>query len=331
MTERLTHFQDDVLSDILQSIHLHSTLYCRATMSAPWGFRVSKRAVASFHIATGGTCWLTVEGIDTPPVLLNEGDLVILPHGHAHTMTDHPQTPVTRLEELVPKPPAEKDGMVYRGGQGAVTALVCGGLQLEDHATNPLFSLLPPLLHMKSQHGQSHPWLEAIVQVVKAEASANRPAAKTVITRFSEILFLQAVRTYMSTVGDGKRGWFNALQDPQIGQALALIQHQPDEPWTVESLANHVSLSRSAFSAKFKQLVGQSPMQYVTRVRLTKAAALLRTNSATLVEVATSIGYDSEVAFSKAFRRYFGIAPGAYRQGKRPPTETATLENGYQV
>ncbi len=329
MTERLTHFQDDVLADILQSIHLHSTLYCRATMSAPWGFRVSKRAVASFHIVTGGRCWLTVEGIDTPPVLLNEGDLVILPHGHAHTMTDHPQTPVTSLEELVPKPPVEKDGMVYRGGQGAVTALVCGGLQLEDHATNPLFSLLPPLLHMKSQHGQSHPWLEAIVQVVKAEASANQPAAKTVITRFSEILFLQAVRTYMSTVGEGKRGWFNALQDPQIGQALALIQHQPDEPWTVESLASCVSLSRSAFSAKFKQLVGQSPMQYVTRVRLTKAAALLRTQPATLVEVATSIGYDSEVAFSKAFRRYFGIAPGAYRQGRRSPVEDRTLENGY--
>jgi AraC-like DNA-binding protein len=331
MTERLTHFQEDVLADILQSIHLQSTLYCRATMSAPWGFRVSERAVASFHIVTGGTCWLTVERTDTSPVLLTEGDLVILPHGHAHTMTDHPQTPVTRLEELVPKPPAEKDGLFYSAGQGAVTALVCGGLQLEDHTTNPLFSLLPPLLHMKGQHGQSHPWLGAIVQLVKAEASANQLAAKTVITRFSEILFIQAVRTYMGTVGDGKRGWFNALQDPQIGQALALIQHQPDEPWTVESLANHVSLSRSAFSAKFKQLVGQSPMQYVTRVRLTKAAALLRTQPTTLVEVATSIGYDSEVAFSKAFRRYFGMPPGAYRQGKRPPTETATRENGYHV
>ncbi len=331
MTERLTHFQEDVLSYILQSIHLQSTLYCRATMSAPWGFRVSERTVASFHIVTGGRCWLTVEGIDTPPVLLTEGDLVILPHGHAHTMTDHPGTPVTRLEELVPKQPVEKDGLYYSAGQDVVTALVCGGLQLEDRATNPLFSLLPPVLHMKSQHGQSYPWLGAIVQLVKAEASANQPAAETVITRFSEILFIQAVRTYMCTIGDGKRGWFKALRDPQIGQALALIQHQPDEPWTVESLANHVSLSRSAFSAKFKQLVGESPMQYVTRVRLTKAAALLRTNSATLVEVATSIGYDSEVAFSKAFRRYFGIAPGAYRQGKRLPTEAGTRENGHHV
>ncbi len=231
----------------------------------------------------------------------------------------------------MPKQPVEMDGTFYSAGQGVVTTLVCGGLLLEDHTTNPLISILPPFLHLKSQQGQPHLWLRAIVQVVKAEASANQLAAETVIMRFSEILFIQAVRTYMRTVDDGKRGWFNALQDPQIGQALALIQHQPEEPWTVESLACRVSLSRSAFSAKFKQLVGESPMQYITRVRLTKAAAMLRTHPATLVEVATSIGYDSEVAFSKAFRRYFGIAPGAYRQGKRPPTEARTLENGHQV
>jgi AraC family transcriptional regulator, alkane utilization regulator len=330
MTELLTHFQEDVLADILQSIHLQSTLYCRAKMGAPWGFRVSKRAVASFHIVTGGTCWLTVEGIDKS-VLLTEGDLVILPHGHAHTMTDHPETPVTRLEDLVPKQPVGRDGIFYGEGQGAVTTLVCGGLQLEDHTTNPLFSILPPFLHLKSRHGQSNPWLQAIVQLVKAEASANQPAAETIITRLSEVLFIQAVRAYMSTVSDGDTGWFNALKDPQIGQALTLIQHQPEEPWTVESLACRVSLSRSAFSAKFKQLVGESPMQYVTRVRLTKAAALLRTNSATLVEVATSIGYDSEVAFSKAFRRYFGMAPGAYRQGRRSLLEDEALEKSSPV
>jgi len=264
-------------------------------------------------------------------VSLTEGDLAILPHGHAHTMTDHPGTPVIRLEELTKQRRVKEDGILYSGDQGANTALVCGGLQLEDQATNPLFSILPPVLLLQNQHGQSHPWLTAIVQVVKAEASANQPAAETVITRFSEILFIQAVRTYLSTASDGKRGWFTALQDSQIGQALALIQHQPGEPWTIESLARRTSLSRSAFSAKFKQLVGESPMQYVTRVRLTKAAALLRTQPATLVEVATSIGYDSEVAFSKAFRRYFGIAPGAYRQGKRSPLETGTLENGHHV
>jgi transcriptional regulator GlxA family with amidase domain len=134
------------------------------------------------------------------------------------------------------------------------------------------------------------------------------------------------VRTYLISAGDGQVGWYNALKDPQIGQALALIQHQPGESWTVESLAHRVNLSRSAFSAKFKQLVGEPPMQYLTRVRFMKAAALLRTRPATLMEVALSVGYDSEVAFSKTFKRYFGMAPGAYRQARRPAIGEGTLK-----
>src|SRR5215469_413149 len=326
--EPLTHFQEDVLADVIGSIHLQSTLYCRAKMGAPWGFRVSRREVATFHLVTAGTCWLTVEGIDKP-VPLTEGHLVILPHGHAHTMTDHPETPVTRLEDLISMQPKGKDGTFSSGGRGAGTTLVCGGLQLEDHMTNPLFAILPAYIHIRSQNRQAIPWLRAIVELVKSEARANRLEAETVIARLSEILFIKAVRAYISTIGDGNAGWLGALKDPQIGQALALVQHRPGESWTVESLASHVSLSRSAFSAKFKQLVGEAPMQYITRVRLTKAAALLRTQPATLVEVALSVGYDSEVAFSKAFKRYFGIAPGAYRQGRRQPTESRILESAY--
>ena len=314
--ETLTHFQEDVLGDVLQSIHLHSTLYCRAKMGAPWGFRVSGRKVASFHIVTSRSCWLTVDGMEES-VLLTEGDLVILPHGHAHTMTDHPKSPVTMLEDLKPKQPVEKDGIFYSIGQGAVTTLVCGGLELEDYSTNPLYSILPAFIHMRSNDEYSFPWLQAIVELVRVEASVNRVEAETVITRLAELLFIQAVRAYIRAIGDRNVGWLGALKDPQIGQALALIQHQPGEAWTVGSLACRVSLSRSAFSAKFRQLVGEPPMQYITRVRLTKAAASLRTHPATLVEVATSVGYESEVAFSKAFKRYFGIAPGAYRLGRR--------------
>ena len=160
--ETLTHFQEDVLGDVLQSIHLHRTLYCRAKMGAPWGFRVSGREVASFHIVTSGSCWLTVDGMEES-VLLTEGDLVILPHGHAHTMTDHPKSPVTMLEDLKPKQPVEKDGMFYSIGQGAVTTLVCGGLELEDYSTNPLYSILPAFIHMRSKENsmnmkQDEPW-----------------------------------------------------------------------------------------------------------------------------------------------------------------------------
>lgn len=322
--EPLTHLQEDVLADILQSLRLRSSLYCRACMSAPWGFRVSDREGASFHIVTRGTCWLTVEGRDKP-LLLTEGDLVILPHGHAHTMSDHPQSPVMQLELLVPKHPVQEDGIFYSVGQGAVTTLVCGGFQLEDYPINPLYSLLPPYIRLRSQYEPSIPSIRQIVKLVKAEAGTQQLAAELIITRLSEILFLQAVRAYLSTLGDGKAGWFQALKDPQIGQALAVIQHHPEMAWTVESLARRVSLSRSAFSAKFTLLVGESPMQYLTRVRLTKAAAVLRTHPATLLEVGRSIGYDSEVAFSKAFKRYFGIAPGAYRQRMRPASGDGLL------
>lgn len=318
--EPLTRFQEEVLGDLLQSVRLHSTLYCRAKMGAPWGLGVSRRDVASFHIVTGGTCWLRVEGIDQP-TLLTAGDLVILPHGHAHTLTDQLNSSVTRLEDLTPAQPAAQDGLFYSGGRGAVTTLVCGGIQLQDHPTNPLLLMLPAFVHIHSQRGQSMPRLLKIVQLVRAEASANRPEAEAVITRLSEILFIQAVHAYLSTVNAGDTGWLRALKDPQIGQGLALIHRQPDESWTVEALARCVSLSRSAFSAKFRFLVGEPPMQYLTRVRLTQAAALLRTHPATLLEVARSVGYDSEAAFSKAFKRFFGMAPGAYRQEKRPPME----------
>jgi transcriptional regulator GlxA family with amidase domain len=157
-----------------------------------------------------------------------------------------------------------------------------------------------------------------IVQLVRAEAQGYQPGAETVITRLSEILFLHIVRDYLSGLGEGQAGLLRALRDPQIGQALALIHYQPGERWTVESLASRVGLSRSALSAKFTRLVGRPPLRYLTDVRLTKAAALLRTQPATLVAAALSVGYDSEVAFSKAFKRRFGAAPGAYRR-ERPP------------
>lgn len=159
----------------------------------------------------------------------------------------------------------------------------------------------------------------------------NRQAAETVIRRLSEILFIQAVHSCLSADGEGNASWFRALKDPQIGQALVLILRQPGEPWSVESLASQVGLSRSAFSARFRQLVGEPPMQYLTRERLAKAAAALRNSPATLAEIAQSIGYDSEVAFSKVFKRYYAIAPGAYRQGRRPLTDDGRPTNGYKT
>jgi AraC-like DNA-binding protein len=313
----LTQFQEDVFADVLRSIHLQSALYCRAHLSAPWGLAIPQRQVAVFHIVTAGACWLTVEGTDEP-VFLATGDLIILPHGHAHVVTDQPTTPVTEFEDFVSRHPPDKYGRVYGDGQGPQSTLVCGEYQLEEYAANPLYAVLPTSLHASSRQRRANPWIKTIVQLVRTEAQGDQPGAETVITRLSEILFLHLVRDYLSSLGDGQAGWFRALQDPQIGQALALIHHQPEERWTVESLARSVGLSRSALSAKFTRLVGVPPLRYLTDVRLTKAAALLRTQPATLVAAALSVGYDSEVAFSKAFKRRFGAAPGAYRRERRP-------------
>jgi AraC-like DNA-binding protein len=311
----LTQFQEDVLADVLQSIHLQSALYCRAYLNAPWGLGVPRREVAVFHIVTAGTCWLRVEGTNEP-VCLTTGDLVILPHGHAHVVTDRPTTPVTEFEDFVSRHPPDKYGRVIGDGSGAQSTLVCGEYKLDEYATNPLYVLLPTCLRASSQQQGANPWINMIMQLVRAEAQGHQPGAETVITRLSEILFLHVVRDYLSSLEDGQASWLTALRDPQVGQALALIHHQPEERWTVESLARRVGLSRSALSAKFTRLVGRPPLSYLTDVRLAKAAALLRTQPATLNAVAMSVGYDSEVAFSKAFKRRFGTAPGAYRRGR---------------
>jgi AraC-like DNA-binding protein len=314
--------QDDVFADVLQSIHLQSALYCRAHLNAPWGLSVPRREVAVFHIVTTGTCWLRLEGTGEP-VLLTTGDLIVLPHGHAHVLTDQPSTPVTEFEDFVSRHPPDKYGKVYGEGLGAQSTLVCGEYQLEEYATNPLYALLPICLRASSRQRQANPWIRMIMQLVQAEAQGYQPGAETVITRLSEVLFLHTVRDYLSSLGESDAGWLRACRDPQIGQTLALIHHQPEERWTVDSLAHRVGLSRSAFSAKFMRLVGKAPLGYLTDVRLTKAAALLRTQPATLNAVALSVGYASEVAFSKAFKRRFGTAPGAYRRGRRPLRITA--------
>jgi len=189
-------------------------------------------------------------------------------------------------------------------------------------------SALPAYIHIGVADSQLVPWLQATVEWVESEASANRAGAETVIARLSEILFIQALRAFTSAHNDGSIGWIKALHDPQIGRVLALIHSQPQTQWTLAALAAQVGLSRTAFTTKFRQLVGEPPLRYITRWRLTKAAAYLRTGTGKLTEIARLVGYDSEVALSKAFKRTFGIAPGAYRHSdtqKVPGTATGWM------
>jgi transcriptional regulator GlxA family with amidase domain len=175
---------------------------------------------------------------------------------------------------------------------------------------------LPPVVHVRGDDGTAIQWLEASLQFVACEMASGQPGAETVVRRLADILFVQAVRAHLAQSGEGAKGWLRALVDPQIGEALGLIHAKPEEPWTVELLASRVAMSRSAFAARFTQLAGEPPLSYLTRWRMDKATRLLRTSNASIGEVAARVGYDAEAAFSKAFKRRIGMAPGAYRRAR---------------
>lgn len=303
----------DALTEILKSVKLHSTVHCRSEFSAPWGVQIEAMADASFHVVLRGHCWLEVEGEDEQIPLVG-GDLVVLPTGVAHALRDCPNSPVVTLRELLSHRPCQGQLTLSYGGGGTGTTVLCGKASFENRELNPLLSALPPLLLIKGEEGRAVEWLDSTLQFIACETVSNRPGAEMMITYLSNIVFIQAVRAYLSSLKPDDNSWLRGLIDPQLSIALALIHHQPETNWTVENLAKRVNMSRSGFAARFKWLMGEAPLQYVTRWRMVRAVELLRSSSLTVGEIAERVGYDSETAFSKAFKRQMGQPPNQYRK-----------------
>jgi AraC-like DNA-binding protein len=240
--------------------------------------------------------------------------LVIVPRGVAHVLRDAPPSPTVDFFDLAKSHVIEKNRVFRAGGTGAVTRLVCGGMQLETGETDPLLALLPSFIHVKGVEGGAAPWLQATMMHLVEELDSDRPGAEAVVTRLADILFIQAVRMYLDQHATAESGWLAALRDEQVGRALALLHTQPHQPWTVASLADRVAVSRSAFAARFTSLVGEPPLHYLTRLRLNVASLRLQSSDDTLRAVAASAGYGSVAAFAKAFKRRVGMTPGAYRR-----------------
>jgi AraC-like DNA-binding protein len=302
----------DEVSEILQAVHFRGAVFCRSELSAPWGFSVLGRDFASFHVVTRGSCCLDVDGVDGR-TWLSEGDLVILPAGHAHTVRDSPSSSATHLEELIAGSGIDARGTLRTGGGGAVTVLVCGGFHFEDRATNPIVASLPPIIHLRGRTRGVENWLGLTLAFLKEEAEARRPGAELAVTRLADLLFIEVLRTYFSAPGTSRVGLAAALRDPRIGVAILSIQRQPEAQWDVGTLARHVAMSRTAFATRFKALVGEPPFSYVTRCRMNKATAALRSGGATVGEVAARVGYDSEASFGRAFKRWIGTSPAKFR------------------
>jgi AraC-like DNA-binding protein len=302
----------DDLSDVLQAVRFRGVVFCRSELSAPWGFSVLGREFASFHIVTRGRCCLDVDGLDDR-FWLSAGDVVILPTGHAHTVRDSPSSPATRLEELVAGGGIDARGTLRTGGGGAGTVLVCGGFQWEDGATSPIVASLPPIIHLHGRTPGVDTWLRLTLAFLSEEADSGRPGAEIAVTRLADLLFIEVLRTYFSAPGTPNVGLAAALRGPRIAAAIVAIQRRPERRWEVGSLARQVAMSRTAFATRFKALVGESPFSYVSRCRMSKATGLLRSRDVTIAQVAERSGYDSEASFGRAFRRWLGTSPAAFR------------------
>jgi AraC-like DNA-binding protein len=306
----------DVLTDVLESLHVKNMMAGRLELTAPWGLRFTGGR-AAFYVVTRGSCWLEVDG-SPDAVMLSGGDFVLLPKSQGHLIRDSRKTRAHPAAEILKNCPQRKacqpGGVFSHGGGGSSTTVIGGCFAFDEGASNPLIDALPPVVHVRGARGAPVEWLEANLQFVASEMASGQPGSQTVVSRLADILLVQAVRAHLAQLGPGANGWLRALIDPQIGQALSLIHERPNEPWTVERLASSVAMSRSGFAARFTQLVEAPPLAYLTRWRMQKASRLLRTSTAGIREIAGRVGYATEAAFSKAFKRWAGTAPGAFRR-----------------
>jgi AraC-like DNA-binding protein len=315
----------DVLADILTAMRVGTPVAAHTEAHAPWGLRFGHVTGAAFHVVLQGSCWLTPPPDDPTkfdPVQLGPGDVVLLGRGATHAIVS---APGTRLADFAPSrsSPSTPFGRVVLPGPGARSTIVCGAYRLQRHRPHPLLRDLPDVMHLSALPGR-HPGLRAMVELLGDELETQPPGAQAITPLLVDALLVYMLRAWLGDTMDAP-GWSAALADPATAQALAAIHAQPSRPWTVAQLGATVGLSRAAFARRFTTLVGEPPLTYLTRWRMTTATRLLRDTDKTLEQVAATIGYGSAFAFAKAFRREYATTPGDYRNATRtPPTRNTT-------
>lgn len=305
----------DPLGEALYFLRMSGTFYTRSELTAPWGLALpAMPGSLMFHAVTAGRCWLEVDGADGRP--LQPGDFALVPHGDGHAVRSAPGAPAAPLFDLPRAEVGERFEVLRHGGGGAAATLVCGTVRFDHPAARHLVALLPRLIVVDASHAAPHAeWMQSTLRLMAAEAQALRPGGETVITRLADVLVIQAIRTWLERDPAAHTGWLGALRDRQVGRALTLVHRDPARAWTLAALASEAAMSRSAFAARFAALVGEPPMHYVARWRMHVAATWLREHDAGIADLAGRLGYQSEAAFSRAFKRFVGVPPGAVRRG----------------
>ena len=304
----------DVLSDVLDTVALKGTLYFRADLSPPFAVRVPDLGnAARFHLVVQGRCHVTLP--DGTGMMLEAGDLILVPNGSPHVLAHAPGQEWAPLEEVLARAGYQGTGTFVAGGGDptASTQLVCGHFTFADGADHPLLRALPAALHVTAADRGIRPMLDDLLRLIVRRMFEDAPGTFASVGRLSEVLYIEVLRAGIDRAPDLKR-LMSAVYDPQVGRALSRIHHRLDQDWTVDSLATEVGMSRSRFADRFRELVGTGPMSYLTDWRMQRALALLREPHASVQQVANQTGYHSPAAFSRAFSAKFGRSPKTGRR-----------------
>jgi AraC-like DNA-binding protein len=319
----------DVLSDVLRAVRFTGVIFFERNNQAPWvGVSPCSATIAgnvmphaqhviNFHALVAGTCWAAIVGGEGLGVHLNAGDIVIFPMGDANVLSSAPGMRGEPDPALYARPCDRQLPIVthYNGGGGESCQLVCGYFGCDARPFNPLLEALPRVFHAQmSADGQS--WLANMLRVAAEEAEVGGAGSETMLAKLAELMFVEVVRKYIAALPDGSANWLSGLRDRHVGQAMRLIHGQPVRQWTLDSLAHEVGLSRSAFADRFTHFAGVSPMHYLTRWRMQLATRHLENPSASIAQVAAEVGYESEAAFNRAFKKHVGAPPATWRRGR---------------
>jgi AraC-like DNA-binding protein len=300
----------DPLGEALHSLRMSGAFYCRSEFTEPWGLTLPPLPdYLWFHVVTAGR--LSIDLGDGELTTLHSGDLALVTQGAGHRLCSSPDAPMPGILDLERDEISDRYEILRHGGGGPLSRVMCGAVRFDDPAARSLVALLPEIIFIDAAGAAP---MQATVGLIAAETKDLRAGGEAVITRLADVLVIQAIRGWIETDPAAQTGWLGALRDEHIGRALALIHGDPARAWTVEALARELAMSRSAFAARFTQLVGEPVMQYVTDWRMRVAVDALRTEGATIAELAGRLGYRSEAAFARAFKRVVGVAPGTIKR-----------------
>ena len=299
------------LDDVLDLLRVRGSVMANLRGSGTWGLKLPRTPRATLHAVTAGACWVRVAG--EPPRELLAGDVVLLPTGAAHVLASDPGAAARSWASVAKEQSRNPAHECVVGGGGSSTHAICAGFTYDHDVAQPLLSLLPPMLVLPGQTATDENPSQATLRVLRHELNTRSSGSNTVVDRLIDVLFVQVIRAWSRDARSAGTSWLHALRDPPVARALGVMHARPATPWTIDALAREVSLSRATFTRRFTALVGEPPLTYLTRWRMDLAARQLRETANAVSSIAHGLGYTSEFAFSRAFTRLRGVAPGRYR------------------